>query len=92
MAGRPRKRSGKTCGAYARSTGQPCRCIKLMKGGKCKLHGGASLSGRDKERITRKTGRVFQKTGPKTAEGMARSLAAMYAGRDRHNQERKSRG
>ena len=93
VAGSPYKRAaretGKTCGAFARSTGKPCRCIKLLKGGKCALHGGKSLSAKDKERITRKTGRIFQKTGPKTSDGRARSFAARDAGRDRYIRERR---
>ena len=31
----------KLCGAYARSTGKPCRC-KALRNGRCKLHGGLS--------------------------------------------------
>ena len=31
----------KQCGAYARSTGAPCRA-KAMANGRCKLHGGMS--------------------------------------------------
>ena len=50
----------KKCGAYARSSGLPCRAKGLGRGGRCRLHGGAS-------------------TGPKTAEGAARSLAARRA-------------
>ncbi len=29
------------CGAFARSTGLPCKC-KALKNGRCKLHGGMS--------------------------------------------------
>ena len=32
----------KVCGAYARSTGKPCQCKMLYRGGKCRLHGGLS--------------------------------------------------
>jgi hypothetical protein len=32
----------KVCGAYARSTGKPCQCKLTFRGGRCKLHGGAS--------------------------------------------------
>jgi hypothetical protein len=32
----------KVCGAFARSTGKPCRCKLLYRGGKCRLHGGLS--------------------------------------------------
>lgn len=30
------------CGAYARSTGNPCRRFGNKKNGRCKLHGGRS--------------------------------------------------
>lgn len=30
------------CGAYARSTGKPCECKLLYRGGRCRLHGGLS--------------------------------------------------
>ena len=35
------KRSRKKCGAFARSTGQPCR-MKALANGRCRLHGGLS--------------------------------------------------
>ena len=35
------KRSRQRCGAFARSTGKPCR-IKALANGRCKLHGGLS--------------------------------------------------
>ena len=34
-------KSKKRCGAYARSTGAPCRA-KALPNGRCKLHGGLS--------------------------------------------------
>jgi len=34
-------RQKRLCRAYARSTGNPCRCIAL-KNGRCRLHGGLS--------------------------------------------------
>jgi hypothetical protein len=30
------------CGAKAKSTGKPCQATKLLRGGRCKLHGGMS--------------------------------------------------
>ena len=45
MAGQPRTRSGKVCGARNRR-GLPCQCKLLLKGGKCKFHGGASTGPR----------------------------------------------
>jgi len=39
MVGRPLHKI--MCGAYARSTGKPCRA-KALANGKCKLHGGLS--------------------------------------------------
>jgi hypothetical protein len=35
------KRSRKKCGAFARSTGKPCR-MKALANGRCRLHGGLS--------------------------------------------------
>ena len=32
----------KVCGAYARSTGQPCQAKLLFRGRRCKNHGGLS--------------------------------------------------
>jgi hypothetical protein len=32
----------KPCGAFARSTGNPCRAPGNGRGGRCKLHGGMS--------------------------------------------------
>lgn len=43
---RPRLRD--LCGAYARSTGQPCKAHALPSG-RCKLHGGASTGPRTPE-------------------------------------------
>lgn len=36
------KRTAKICGAFARSTGNPCQCKLLLRGGRCRLHGGLS--------------------------------------------------
>src|SRR5258705_12274866 len=41
------------CGAYARSTGKPCRAQGNGRGGRCKLHGGNSTGPRTKEGIQR---------------------------------------
>lgn len=38
------------CGAYARSTGRPCRRIAVKVTGKCKLHGGKSTGAPKGER------------------------------------------
>lgn len=84
MAGMPRRRSLRICGAFARSTGKPCQRVMLGRGGRCPNHGGRSLTLRDKERITRKTGRTFKPTGPKTPEGWKRWFDARDAGRDRY--------
>jgi hypothetical protein len=35
------KRSRQRCGAFARSTGKPCR-MKALANGRCRLHGGLS--------------------------------------------------
>ena len=87
MAGRTRtrknRREGKTCGAK-NPRGLPCQCKLTFKAGRCRWHGGLSLDKADKERITRKTGRVFKKTGPATEAGKQRSYPARNAGRDRY--------
>jgi hypothetical protein len=50
MPGRMRtgrnRRLGTTCGAYARTTGLPCRAKLLLAGGRCRLHGGMSTGPR----------------------------------------------
>jgi hypothetical protein len=58
-----RRKLTKTCGAKNRR-GEPCQCKLLLKGGRCKFHGGMS-------------------TGPKTAAGKARTLAALLTGKRR---------
>jgi hypothetical protein len=42
------KRSRKKCGAFARSTGKPCR-MKALANGRCKLHGGLSTGPKTSE-------------------------------------------
>ena len=42
------KRSRQRCGAFARSTGQPCRMMALANG-RCKLHGGLSTGPKTSE-------------------------------------------
>lgn len=53
MAGRKRTRvnalTGRTCGAYARSTGLPCQAKLLFRGGRCRLHGGLSTGAKTPE-------------------------------------------
>ena len=39
----------KVCGAHARSTGKPCQCKLVYRGGKCRLHGGLSTGPRTPE-------------------------------------------
>ena len=41
------------CGAYARSTGRPCRAPGNGRGGRCKLHGGMSTGPRAAEGLKR---------------------------------------
>jgi hypothetical protein len=41
------------CGAYARSTGKPCRAPGNGRGGRCKLHGGKSTGPRTEAGIRR---------------------------------------
>lgn len=65
----PRRRKGVICGAKNRR-GLPCQCKMLFRGGRCKFHGGLSLTNADRARITAETGRIFRKPGrrakPKT--------------------------
>jgi hypothetical protein len=42
------------CGAYARSTGKPCRAPGNGRDGRCELHGGKSIGPRTKEGIQRR--------------------------------------
>ena len=64
----------KTCGAYARSTGNPCQA-KAMNNGRCKNHGGCSsgaktLAGRQA---------IAQATRQRMASGQrTRALAGFY--------------
>lgn len=46
MVGRPSKKI--ECGAYARSTGEPCKA-KALSNGKCRLHGGLSTGAKTPE-------------------------------------------
>ena len=52
MAGRPLTRKnrieGKTCGAKNRR-GLPCQCKLLLRGNKCKFHGGMSTGAKTPE-------------------------------------------
>jgi len=49
MAGRSRTRSGKVCGARAKSTGKPCQGKELYRNGRCRYHGGLSTGPRTAE-------------------------------------------
>ena len=54
--GRSRREDGSKwpqCGAYARSTGKPCRAPGNGRGDRCKLHGGKSTGPRTEEGIRR---------------------------------------
>ena len=42
------KRSRQRCGAFARSTGKPCR-MKALANGRCRLHGGLSTGPKTEE-------------------------------------------
>jgi hypothetical protein len=46
---RQRELYGRQCGAFARSTGLPCRAVTLGRGQRCKLHGGKSTGCRTEE-------------------------------------------
>ena len=41
------------CGAHSRTTGAPCRAPGIGRGGRCKLHGGASTGPTTPEGIAR---------------------------------------
>jgi hypothetical protein len=54
-----------TCGAYARSTGQPCQAPRVSGKRRCKLHGGFSTGPRTaegKRRISEAQKRRWQKS------------------------------
>jgi len=62
MAGSPLKAEGKRCGAR-RWNGQLCRSLLLLKGNKCKFHGGMSTGpktpqGKAKSYAARDAGRA----------------------------------
>jgi hypothetical protein len=68
-------RVGNRCGAYARSTGSPCKA-KVMPNGRCKNHGGMSTGPKTPE------GRqaISQATRQRMASGQRkRVLAGFYA-------------
>ena len=65
----------KTCGAYARSTGNPCQA-KVMPNGRCKNHGGMSTGPKTPE------GRqaIADATSQRMASGQReRALKGFYA-------------
>lgn len=70
-----RKKLRKICGAIKKN-GIPCQCKKLYRGQKCRFHGGLSLTNEDRDRITRETGRVFQKRNRICGELRGQSLNA----------------
>src|SRR3954468_11503450 len=78
MAGRPRTRfarlNGITCGAMTRK-GTACQCKSLLRGGKCKFHGGMS------------TGAKTAEGKAKQLAGLYRWLAQQRARKDGLNAE-----
>lgn len=48
-----RKAGQPPCGAFARSTGKPCRAPGVGRGGRCRRHGGASTGPRTAEGVAR---------------------------------------
>jgi hypothetical protein len=71
------------CGAYARSTGQPCQA-KALKNGRCRNHGGLSTGPRTPE--GRKA--VSEATAKRMASGQQeKSLAGLKAWLDAGGRE-----
>ncbi len=84
MAGRPRTRfarlNGLTCGAKTRK-GTPCQCKALLRGGKCKFHGGMSTGAKTPEGKTRQLAGFYrwlaQYRSQKAAPGLVESSTAI---------------
>jgi hypothetical protein len=60
---RVRKRDRPKCGAYARSTGQPCRA-KALDNGRCRNHGGMSTGPKTPEGKVRSLANLKQYQKP----------------------------
>ncbi len=67
---------GRQCGAFARTTGQPCRAVALLKGQRCALHGGKSTGARTEEGRARIIESNQRRKGEKRAKYIRRPKPA----------------
>jgi len=71
MAGRPRTRyarlNGLICGAKTRR-GTPCQCKALLRGGKCKFHGGMSTGAKTPQGKARQLAGFYRWLAQKNAQ------------------------
>lgn len=60
----PPECEGMTCGAKAKSSGQPCKSKEIHKNGRCKFHGGLSTGPKSAEGKLAALGNLKQFTEP----------------------------
>ena len=60
----PPECEGMTCGAKAKSTGEPCKSTQIFQNGRCKFHGGPSTGPKSDEGKLSALGNLKQFTEP----------------------------
>ena len=60
----PPECEGMTCGAKAKSTGEPCKSTQIFRNGRCKFHGGPSTGPKSDEGKLSALGNLKQFTEP----------------------------
>ena len=60
----PPECEGMTCGAKAKSTGEPCKSTQIFRNGRCKFHGGPSTGPKSDEGKLSAVGNLKQFTEP----------------------------
>lgn len=60
----PPECEGMTCGAKAKSSGQPCKSTQIFRNGRCKFHGGPSTGPKSDEGKLSAVGNLKQFTEP----------------------------
>lgn len=60
----PPECEGMTCGAKAKSTGEPCKSTQIFRNGRCKFHGGPSMGPKSDEGKLAALGNLKQFTEP----------------------------
>lgn len=60
----PPECEGMTCGAKAKSTGEPCKSTQIFRNGRCKFHGGPSTGPKSDEGRLSALGNLRQFTEP----------------------------